>query len=217
MAKGEFFMKSRYIYVLLMFVIFFGFLSITAIVSERDAGKIREGVLRFHVIANSDSETDQNNKMAVRDGIADVCSELFLTSTDKQSAMQIAQNEKESIINAARKVLQERGSDDSVNVNVRKRFFPTRRYEGVSLPAGVYDTIDVTIGEANGKNFWCVMFPDICLNASGRAINKQKMSGVLTADALDMVTESDRADVKFKFKTVELIENVKQLFRRKKV
>jgi len=205
-------MKRKFIYVFALAGLFFGLLAIMVMVCESQAGEIRDGVLRFHIVANSNSEYDQNNKMSVRDGIAQLCSEFFYTADNKADAIQTAQQNSDLIVQKAEEILHTRGSDDAVCVTVRKRFFPTRTYEGVSLPAGVYDTVDVQIGTAEGKNFWCVMFPDICIGASNAVSNKETMSDVLTGGAYDMVTESKNPQVKFRFKVVEIFENIKHMF-----
>ena len=207
---------KKYIYAGLLFVIFFGALAVFAITAEKDAEGIRDGVLRFHVVANSDSETDQNNKLAVRDGLARLCSEIFGGSPDKESAIKSARQSCSEIESRAEQILKERGCDMSVDATVTRRFFPTRRYDGVSLPAGVYDTLDIRIGEAAGENFFCVMFPDICVGASSARENKQKMSDVLEDGSYKMATDSDSVTVKFRFKLVEIIETVKNfLFAQK--
>lgn len=205
-------MKRKVICALSIFAAFFGVMAVMLVISENDARQIRDGVLRFHIVANSDSDTDQQNKMSVRDGIAELCSELFYNSDSKEEAMDSAVRNGGLIEQRAQEILRSRGSNDSVSVTVRQRFFPTRCYEGVSLPAGVYDTVDVEIGSAAGKNFWCVMFPDICVGASGAEDNKEKMSDVLTGGALDMTTETESAPVKFKFALVEIFENIKNFF-----
>lgn len=206
-------MKAKVICSLLLFAVFFGFMTVMLIISEGEAEQIRDGVLRFHIVANSDSDYDQQNKMSVRDGIAQLCSELFYDSDTKQQAIDSAMQNSDLIVEKARQILESRGCSDEVSVTVRKRFFPTRNYDGVSLPAGVYDTVDVQIGSASGQNFWCVMFPDICIGASDSKDNREKMSDVLTGDALDMTTESENPRIKFKFALVEIFENIKNFFR----
>lgn len=205
-------MKRKVMCALSLFAVFFGFLTVMLIISEREAGQIRDGVLRLHIVANSDSESDQQNKMSVRDGIAQLCSQLFYSSDSKAQAMESARQNGDVIVAKAEEILKSRGSDDSVRVTVRQRFFPTRTYEGVSLPAGVYDTVDVEIGSAAGKNFWCVMFPDICVGASDADGNKEKMSDVLTGGALEMTTDTEETSVKFRFAIVEIFENIKHFF-----
>ncbi len=194
---------------------FFACIFTMCILLDAEVGEIRESVFRFHVIADSNSDADQSNKLAVRDGIAEYCSDLFKNCADKQQSMQTAQNSLVKIESIATDILRSRGDDSTVEAVVTKRYFPTRSYEGVTLPAGVYDTLDVKIGSASGRNFWCVMFPDICLGASTADSNKQKMSSVLSDGNLQMVTD-DTNTVKFKFKIVEIIENTKRFLVKKR-
>ena len=203
-------MKKRIYTAIGIFVLFFALLGLLCLWAEVPASQVRSSVLRFHVVANSDSDTDQQNKFAVRDGIANLCAKLFENSQNKQDSMDKAIQNKALIESTAEEILRQRGSAEQVTVAVRKRFFPTRHYEGVSLPAGVYDTIDVQIGKAQGKNFWCVMFPAICLGTSSE-INKEMIENTLPGDAAELVTK-DTPKVKFKFKLVEILQNFKNLW-----
>ena len=205
-------MKKRKLAAVALFLIFMLALAVIGISLDKQTSEIKEEVLRFHIVANSDSEKDQSDKYAVRDGIAKLCSKLFAHSESKEESMQIAVWNKDVIEQSARNVLLSRGCEDNVSVTLQKRFFPTRHYEGVSLPAGVYDTIDVQIGKAEGKNFWCVMFPDICIGASCKD-NKQKMSDVLSDGALELVTE-DTPTIQFKFKIIEILEHIRNKFKK---
>ncbi|MBQ8605432.1 MAG: stage II sporulation protein R [Clostridia bacterium] len=205
-------MKKRILLAAGLFASFITLLIITCFWAEEPAKQVRDSVLRFHIVANSDSETDQQNKLAVRDGIASLCAALFKPSDSKTESMQIAAENASVIENAAKDILAERGSEDNVTVSIRKRFFPTRHYDGVSLPAGVYDTIDVQIGAAEGRNFWCVMFPEICIGSSLDK-NQEKMSEVLTDDAAELVTEN-KPTVRFKFKIIEIIENIRNKIKK---
>lgn len=200
-------MKKRILSAMGIFASFITVLIITCLWAEAPAKQVRDSVLRFHIVASSDLQADQQNKLAVRDGIASLCAKLFESSDSKAESMRIASENANNIESAANRILSERGSEDSVKVSVRKRFFPTRHYDGVSLPAGVYDTIDVQIGAAEGKNFWCVMFPEICIGSSLDK-NQEKMSEVLTDDAAELVTESTPT-VRFKFRIIEIIENIR--------
>lgn len=205
-------MKRNYLFAALIFITFITVLSVCLVSAESDAAKIREGVLRFHIVANSDSESDQLNKMSVRDGIAELCSELFYSAESKEEAMRSAVSNRVTLENAAREILLERGCYDTVSLSLTKRYFPTRHYEGVSLPAGVYDTVDVIIGEGQGKNFWCVMFPDICIGASSDLSNREKMADVLDGGSLEMATDGKQSTVAFRFKLVEIFEGIKNFF-----
>lgn len=207
---------KKYVYSLIMFVAFFGSLAVFTLFADNDARGIREGLLRFHVIGASDSERDQQLKFAVRDGIAELCSSLFDGQTDKDKVMEIAEQNKQEIARKAEQILSQNGCDDKVSVTVTKRFFPTRHYEGVSLPAGVYDALDVKIGKAEGRNFWCVMFPDICLGVSSSKTNKDKLGDVLEGGSLDMATDKKTPSVQLKFKAVEVFQTLKNYLFSKK-
>ncbi len=205
-------MKKRILLTTLIACTFFVCLAVVLSVCEADAVKIRQSVFRFHVIANSNSTADQQNKLAVRDGIADLCSQLFKNSNTKAQSMEIAKNSLKKIEAEAKKILVSRGDNSTVTATVKQRFFPTRHYEGVSLPAGVYDTLDIEIGNAEGKNFWCVLFPDICLGASTKTENTHKMTEVLSGDSLKLATDDNEPSIKFKFKIIEIFESAKNFF-----
>lgn len=204
---------KKYLYVAGLAFCFFTSLLIFTLSAEADAGEIRDGVLRFHIVANSDTDSDQQLKMSVRDGVAELCSDMFYTADSKTQAMELVNNNSHILKSHADAILEKYGSTDKTQVSVTKRFFPTRYYEGVSLPAGVYDTVDITIGEGEGKNFWCVMFPDICIGASSKISNTEKMSQVLSGESLEMATSSTSPTVLLKFKTVEIVENILHFFK----
>ncbi len=176
------------------------------------AGEIRDEVLRFHVIANSDSERDQTLKLKVRDGIAEITSSLFAEVSSKEEAKQIAAEHKELIAQKAKEVLAQNGVDSTVTVSLSERFFPTKHYGGVSLPAGKYDALCIEIGQARGQNFWCVMFPSLCIAPASEIDerqNAQKMDAVLSENAMHLVQNPSGV----KFKIVEWYNSLKNWFR----
>ena len=207
---------KKYLCSFILFGAFFGALSLFMLSAQQDAKGIRDGLLRFHIIGASNSDADQQLKLKVRDGIAKLCSELFSQNKNKEQAMQTARQNKELFAERAEQILRQNGCDDSVSVAVTSRFFPTRHYDGVSLPAGVYDTLDVKIGEAAGRNFWCVMFPDICIGTSSAYTNKEKLDGVLDSGSYDMATDKKTPSDRFKFKAVEIFETIKNYLCSKK-
>lgn len=208
-------MKKSILYVSALFGCFFILLAIYCISLNNDAKQIKDGVLRFHIVANSNTANDQQLKLKVRDGIADYCSELFGGLNNKTQAVDIANKNLENLKQKAELILKQNGCENAVSVCVTERYFPTKDYEGVSLPAGVYDTLDIKIGSAEGENFWCVMFPDICISSSSAKTNKQKLSTVLSGDSLKIATNNKSCRVRFKFKTIELIESVKNKIKDK--
>lgn len=127
-------------------------------------GNIRNEVLRMHVIANSDSEEDQAVKRKVRDAVLAAGKDLFDGSVTAAEAETVLDSEKQTLQQAAETVLRENGFSYGVRVEIGKDFFNTRTYDGkVTLPAGEYEAVRVILGEGKGQNWWCVMFPPLCI------------------------------------------------------
>lgn len=171
---------------------------------EKTCDNIKENVLRLHVIANSDSDEDQNLKLAVRDAILSAGSPLFDGEVNTKNAAEIAKSETEYLEQAAQAVIDENGFDYGVKIEVGKSRFPTRVYEDVTLPAGEYTAVRVILGKGEGHNWWCVMFPPMCLSA---AEGDASLSDVLSQDALELTRSGKKYEVKFKL--IEWYENIK--------
>ena len=124
--------------------------------------KIYDDVLRLHVIAESDSEEDQTLKLKVRDAVLICVSERLDGVNDYDEAYEIIDGMCEEIKSAAFECVKANGFDCIVNVELGREKYPRREYDGVSLPAGVYNSLRVTLGEGAGKNWWCILFPSIC-------------------------------------------------------
>ena len=154
--------------------------------------KIRGDVLRLHVIANSDSEVDQSLKLKVRDRILSETGDLFLTSTSYEEAVELTNKILPQINDAAEDEIRANGFDYTVQAKLDYTDFDTRHYEGYTLPAGEYLALNVTIGEGQGRNWWCVMFPSICLSPSLDLDDK------LSEDEIDVIKGYDNYKVKFK-------------------
>ena len=122
-------------------------------------------VLRLHVVANSDSVRDQALKLLVRDAVL-AKADLFLGgASDRQSAEQALAPYLNELVRSAEEVLEAEGCRDAVTVTLADQWFPTKEYDGFSLPAGQYRALRVTIGEGGGRNWWCVVFPPLCLGS----------------------------------------------------
>ena len=130
---------------------------------EKDCSAVRSKVLRLHVIANSDSAEDQALKLKVRDALLLQGGEVFASGSTKESAEKAACKNLQSFLQTAEKTIRENGKSYNVCISVGKSSFPTRVYENITLPAGEYDALRVVIGEGKGKNWWCVMFPPLCI------------------------------------------------------
>ena len=169
---------------------------------ERECGEIRSNVLRLHILANSDSAADQQLKLQVRDrilresvGIFDGCSEL-------DDALTAAEAQLDTLQAAAQETIYAAGYDYPVTLELDKQYFTTRQYDDVTLPAGIYTALRVKIGAAEGQNWWCVMFPMLCIPS---AVDDSGLDLVLDEQQVDIVS-SDGYEVRFK--CVELFEQL---------
>lgn len=176
----------------------------TAFAKECD--EIRENVLRLHILANSNSDEDQALKLKVRDKILALDSALFENIDNFTDAKEIAQNSLNKIINIAQQEVYNNGYSYKVNAEVCNMYFNTRDYDGFSMPAGKYDAVRITIGEAKGKNWWCVLYPALCLPA---ASPKNEMENKLSDEQIDIL--SNKNSYEFRFASVEFFEKLKHL------
>lgn len=167
--------------------------------------KIYESVVRLHVLANSDSEEDQVLKLKVRDAILAYTSPRVIDSASREEAISILQGELEAIKEIARQVVIENGYDYSVDVTLTLEDYPTRNYESMSFPAGEYVSLRVLIGEAEGQNWWCVLFPPLCLSAaSEKSDNEDAFIAVgLNSDQYKIITETQNTKYYLRFKILE--------------
>lgn len=137
-----------------------------AVFAETSA-EVRNDTLRLHILAASDSAEDQRLKMLVRDALLEEEGALLVQASDKQQALALARQALPRFEATARRTLRQAGCEDEVRAEIKNIYFETRRYDTVTLPAGRYDAVQITIGEGGGHNWWCVLFPTLCLPASG--------------------------------------------------
>lgn len=157
---------------------------------------LSRGLVRLHVVAESDSTADQSMKLIVRDSVLETVQGLTAGCADAASAELRIASGLESIAAAAETVLRENGSECSVRVSLEDEFFPTTEYESFSLPAGEYRALRVSIGRAEGHNWWCVVFPQLCMAGSADAEVFSELG--LDENEIRLITESDGYVVKFK-------------------
>ena len=172
--------------------------------------KIYESVVRLHVLANSDSDEDQELKLKVRDAILAYVSPRVIDSKSREDAIKILQGELVSIEDIAKSVVLEQGYEYTVQVTLTLEDYPTRNYESLSFPSGEYVSLRVLIGEAEGQNWWCVLFPPLCLSAaSDKVSNEEAFIAVgLNSDQYKIITESEDATYYLRFKILEAIKSV---------
>lgn len=146
---------------------------------EAKCQELRSNILRLHIIANSDTAEDQEIKLKIRDELLKTSNGLFESSGNKEEAIKTVNENTEIFENSAKKVLKKYGKNQSVNISIGKAYFDTREYDNFTLPAGEYDAVRVLIGAAEGKNWWCVMYPSMCVPAAEKehtlteAVDKQ--------------------------------------------
>ena len=146
---------------LILALIFCAVVSVLSVNGEYDG--VRESVLRLHILANSDSLSDQELKLSVRDALQAEVDEVFAGCENIGQAMLAAEANADRLRMTAEDTLRAQGCDYPVAVSVERSYFNTRTYDGITLPAGEYNALRVEIGEAKGRNWWCVMFPAMCV------------------------------------------------------
>ena len=171
---------------------------------ETECQTIRTKVLRLHVIAVSDSEEDQALKLKVRDSVLRCSQDILSGETLKGKAERRIAANLDALRIAAEEEIKKNGYDCPVRVELTKADFPTRTYENVTLPAGQYNAVRVVIGNGEGKNWWCVMFPPLCLSAAKKQTG---LSDVLNKDELALTQSDPKYEIRFWI--VEKIEKLK--------
>ena len=167
-------------------------------------------VIRLHVLANSDSEEDQALKLKVRDGILAEAGEMLSGCGDRETALGILSNVGgiERLESAAAEVIAREGYSYSVKVTLSEEEYPRRNYESLCFPAGTYTSLRVQIGEAEGQNWWCVLFPQLCLGAATRDNRDAFIEVGFTPEQYKIVTDTDEPEYEVRFKILEIIEGL---------
>ena len=173
---------------------------------DRKYEDIKNGVLRLHILAASDSEEDQALKLLVRDRVLKASEDVFSSCATVHEAKAAALENKDMLTAAANEVLKENGCPDTVSFALENTWFDEREYDGFTLPAGEYEALRMVIGEGNGHNWWCVMFPSVCIPAATDETG-ERFSAALGDSEADMV--ENHIKYKAKFKIVEVFESIK--------
>ncbi len=172
--------------------------------------EIYDTVVRLHVLANSDSEEDQALKLRVRDAVLAVTSPLVTDCTSQADAIDILTAHMDELEAAARGVIESEGRQDTISIRLGEEEYPTRTYESCCFPAGTYVSLRVCIGDAAGKNWWCVLFPPLCLSsatAEREESNEDAFVQVgLSKDQYGIITETGKPKYKVRFKLLEVLQ-----------
>ena len=186
------------------------FLALSVLPIQGEAG-VYDGVLRFHVLANSDSEADQALKLLVRDAVLDLCAPRLGVCRSREEAAETVLAMKDEIRAVAEQTLRAAGCYDTVTVALGAETYPEKRYESLCFPSGTYLSLRILIGEGKGENWWCVLFPPICNSVA--TVSKKEAEEVFVAvgftpEQYRIITETDQVNYKIKFKLLELFESV---------
>lgn len=172
---------------------------------------ISNSVFRLHVLANSNSDADQALKYKVRDNLLKYMNGLCSNCTSKDKAIKIVTEHQDEFKQVALDTIYNEGYSYDVKINIGNFEFPTKQYGDISLPAGYYDALRVEIGEAKGRNWWCVMFPSLCfIDVSSGFVpeeSKEELQKVLSDEEYSLISDSSNSSIKFKFKLLELFAN----------
>jgi stage II sporulation protein R len=190
------------IIIALCIAVAFAILSIIARNISEEA-EIYGKTLRLHVLANSDSEEDQNLKLAVKDAvILRISDDLSLCKT-KEEAEKVIMENKEELEETANRILIDAGKEPTAKLTLTKEQYPERTYGNLTLPAGEYSSVRILLGEAEGQNWWCVLFPQVCTETATPVEETLAQAGFTSAQ-IRLLTDQEKPTYKIKFKVVEL-------------
>ena len=163
----------------------------------QDKEQLQENMVRLHVVANSDSEEDQAIKLQVRDAVVAYLNETLGSFSDIEQVKAYLQGNLHTLEALARQALEDAGISTSVNVSFEREAFPVRQYDTFSLPSGVYQSLRIRIGEAKGKNWWCVVFPTLCIPQTEDGFQEVAAGSGFSNELSNTLTGEDGYEVRF--------------------
>ena len=173
---------------------------------EASCQEIRKDVFRLHILANSDTDKDQNLKLKVRDAVLEYTEKLYKNSNTKEEAEILTSKNLQNIANVAKQVIVDNGYNYNVTCQIEDVYFNTRTYENVTMPSGTYRALQIKIGDEKGKNWWCVMYPTLCVGAS---TDYKALDDKLNDKEYDTLVNEK---TQYKFKIVEIYERIVSFF-----
>jgi stage II sporulation protein R len=187
----------------LIFALALTFLCGAALAKEQEDLSCK--LIRLHVVANSDSAGDQALKLQVRDAILGKLTKLLDGVSDRDEAVRIIEDKIDTVIDESKRIIGASGCSYDVTAKIAVEEFPTRAYDTFSLPAGRYTSLRVVIGDGEGRNWWCVLFPPLCMTS---ATDDKETFKQLTDEQIKLIT-SDEPTYVIKFKSIELLNKIK--------
>lgn len=184
-------------------------LCILSLWATSESKSIKNSVFRLHIIANSNSDFDQSVKLLIRDRILSEAQALFSIANTRDEAIKIAKKEEKTWEEIANSVLKEQGLSYKASCKIEETKFPTKHYGAISLPSGTYLAMNITLGNADGENWWCVLYPPLCFtNADHVSIldDEKQLKEFFSEEDYMMITaeENGTLPIRFRFKLLEL-------------
>ena len=179
---------------------------------ETDVNSFKDQIIRFHIKANSDEKEDQALKLRIRDELLKEMGAKFEKSNSIEETREIVEDNIDNIKYITEAMIKEEGKDFPVDVSLENRNFPTRKYGDITFPSGEYETLQITIGEGKGKNWWCVMFPPLCfvdIDHSNPHNAQRDLKKVLTEEEIDLLLSNKEPPIVLKSKIAEVLEKTK--------
>lgn len=173
---------------------------------------IADSLVRLHIVANSDSQIDQSVKLLVRDAVIDELSPIISNASNPSHAQQIINDNLSLVEKAAQSVLKKNNLSYGATALCTISHFPTKQYENIILPAGNYNALKIILGNGDGQNWWCVMYPPLCFEGSidGNMNSDAKtlLKSNLDSDEYALICQNSSIPVKFKFKIFEIFDKL---------
>ncbi len=210
-------MKKKLNFILILTLLIFLYIVLLSFnYSQSISCNLSDSVLRLHIIANSDSSTDQELKLKVRDNIIEYINTLTSSYSDKKDVISMVNNHLDSFKEIALNTIKENGYNYDVNIEIGNFHFPTKSYGDISFPAGNYDALKIEIGDAIGQNWWCVLFPPLCFVNSSTGVvpddSKNTLKENINSESYEIISEGNNSNdntsaIKIKFKIIEFFNN----------
>ena len=178
----------------------------TMIPFSAECSSVSNEVFRLHILANSDSDCDQNLKLKVRDAVLDYTKNIFKYADSITNAEKLTDENLQKIADRAKKVVEKNGYNYSVKAQIKEMYFDTRYYGNITMPSGKYKALRITIGKGEGHNWWCVMYPCVCVGAS---TNYNSLKENTTDTEYSIMVNGD---YKYQFKIVEIFQKICSFF-----
>ncbi|BBF44528.1 stage II sporulation protein required for processing of pro-sigma-E [Lachnospiraceae bacterium KM106-2] len=200
--RNELKYKIFFVKAAIVVVIFISIILIKTSLSHADVQEgIAQQIIRFHCLANSDSAEDQKLKLKVKNEVVSYLQKKLDDTKDKQEAEIVIQKELPNIIRIAENKIKKEGYSYKVTANLEQTYFPVKVYGDLTFPSGEYEALRIKIGKAEGRNWWCVMFPSLCVVNETYSVvpedSKEKLDNVLTDEEYNEIAEDEHVEVRF--------------------